>query len=424
MNLIGTIFLWVIYFVSLYFSVFLILVYFDKRPHFKKEISSTELDQFPVVSILIPAYNEEKSILGTLSSVKNINYPKDKLDVIVINDGSSDSTEEKIVSFIENEGVADYFRLLSHQNIGKAASMNKAVGLAKGEFFACLDADSFVEPDTLRKMLAFYFRENDPQLAIVTPAMKVSNPKNILQKIQWIEYLVMILVGRITSHLDSLYVAPGPFSIYRTDVVKEIGGFDEKTLTEDQEIAYRMQKNHYRIKQCFNAYVHTVSPSKLVPFYQQRRRWYLGSISCAYQYRGLIGNKKYGDFGIMQMIKNVVGYGLALSGMGFAGYYFLVPLYQRIKNGLAINFDFLPFLRDISVVFDPLFLDIPKIIVFGALFLTSSFFFYKAHKNANVKMNVIGYLPIVPYFVFYYILKGGILILSLYEFGRGKKIKW
>ena len=423
MNLIGNIILWVVYFISLYFSIFLVLVYFDNRDKIKSESSSLIPKKIPVVSILIPAYNEEKTIIGTMESVMNINYPKNKLDVIVINDGSSDGTGIQAEKFIEEHNLS-HFKLISHDNIGKANSMNKALKLAKGEFFTWLDADSFVEPDTLRKMLSFFYNQDDPQLAIVTPAMKVFKPKNVLQKIQWIEYLVMIFVGRLSSHLDSLYVAPGPFSMYRTDIIRKVGGFDNSTLTEDQEIAYRMQKYNYRIKQCFDAYVYTVSPHELVPFYKQRRRWYLGSISCAYKYKNMIANKKYGDFGIIQMIKNVIGYFLALVGIGFAGYFLLYPFVLKIKNIWMINFDFLTLFKDYTLLFDPLFLDIPKVIVFGALFLTSAFFFYKAHQNAKENVNAIGYLPIVPYFAFYYLLKGMILIVSLYEFGRGKKIKW
>lgn len=423
MNIIGTAILWTVYFISLYFSIFLVLVYFDKKDFFRAEKSSLNLIKEPIVSVLIPAYNEEKTIERTLESVKNINYPKEKLDVIVINDGSKDNTEIKVKEFIKKNKLK-HFRLISHKNKGKGASLNTALKIAKGEFFACLDADSFVEKDTLRKQLSFYYKENNPKLVIITPAMKVYKPKNVLQKIQWIEYLIMIFVGRITSQLDSLYVAPGPFSLYRTDVIKEVGGFHENHLTEDQEIAYRVQEKHYRIKQCFDAYVFTVSPDKLVPFYKQRRRWYLGSVTCAYSYKQLIANKKYGDFGIMQMIKNIIGYFLALSGMAFAFYFLIWPFILKIKNGLMIHFDFLPFLKTFQFTFDPLFIDIPKVIIFGALFFTSAFFFYQAHVNAKEKMRGVGYIPIIPYFAFYYLLKGCILILSLYEFSRGKKIKW
>ncbi len=423
MDIWSQVLLWVVYFLSLYFAVFLILIFIDKREVFDKEVSSMDLEKEPIVSILVPAYNEEKTIEGTMASVRDIDYPREKLDVIIIDDGSSDKTKKIIETFIAKEGL-DHFRLLSHKNMGKAASMNKALKLAKGEFFACLDADSFVDANSLRKMLSFYYKENDPQLVVITPAMKVHKPRNVLQKIQWIEYLVMILVGRISSHLDSLYVAPGPFSLYRTEVIRDVGGFDTKTLAEDQEIAYRLQEKHYRLKQCFDAYVHTVSPDKLVPFYKQRRRWYLGSMGCAYKYKHLIANKSYGDFGIMQMIKNVLGYFIALAGIGFALYYFVWPVFKRILSGLVIDFDIIPFLLDLDFSFNVLFVDIPRVFVFTALFATSLFFFYYAHRNAREKVSAVGYLPIVPFFAVYYLLKGGILLLCMYEFSRRKKIKW
>jgi cellulose synthase/poly-beta-1,6-N-acetylglucosamine synthase-like glycosyltransferase len=423
MALLSTIIIGIVYFISLYFAIFLILVYLDYSPNFKKEKSNLEPKKYPFVSILIPAYNEEETIIGTMKSVMDINYPKDLLDVIVIDDGSSDSTKGKIEGFIKDNDVP-HFRLLSHENIGKAASMNKAIDMAKGEFFACLDADSFVDKNTLRKMLSLYYKENDPQLAVITPAMKVFKPKNVLQKIQWIEYLIMIFAGRLTSHLDSIYVAPGPFSLYRTDVIKEVGGFDCKTLTEDQEIAYRLQEKHYRIKQCFDGYVYTVSPNKFIGFYKQRRRWYLGSMTCAYQYRKVIANKEYGDFGLIQMIKNVFGYGLAIAGIGFAFYLFGWPMILKFMNGIQINFDFWPYLKNINWNVSYLLFDIQKLFIFGILFLTGLFFFYMSHKNAKEKMNAVGLVPIVPYFAFYYLLKGAILMMCFYEFTRRKKIKW
>ena len=125
----------------------------------------------------------------------------------------------------------------------------------------------------------------------------------------------------------------------------------------------------------------------------------------------MIGNKKYGDFGIRQMVKNVIGYGLALSGLAFAIYYFLWPLMLKIKRGWIISFDIIPYLTNLKIVFNPLFVDLPKVLIFGTLFLTSIFFFYQAHKNAKEKFNSFGYLPIVPDFAFYYLLKGTILLV-------------
>jgi poly-beta-1,6-N-acetyl-D-glucosamine synthase len=424
MNLFVNVLLWIVYAISLYFSVFLLLVYFDNQTFFKKEKSSLNPKEEPLVSIIVPAYNEEKTILKTLKSISNIDYPKEKLEVFVIDDGSKDRTKERIEEYIKNKSQ---FKLISHKNIGKAASMNKALDMSKGKFFACLDADSFVDPLTLRKMLSQYYNENNPKLAIITPAMKVDTPKNLLQKVQWLEYLVIILVARITSKLDSLYVAPGPFSLYRTSIIKKLGGFDPTNITEDQEIAYRVQKHNYQIKQCFDGYVHTTAPRKLKPFYKQRRRWYLGSIKCVNQYKAMIANKKYGDFGLMQMVKNVMGYLLAITGIVIAFYLIILPALNWLKNLIIIKFNIIPFLTswkfDLRLL-NLLLIDFRKSFLIIFIFAVGFFFFYQAHKNANERMMKAGFIPLIPYFAFYYLLKGIILLMSLFEFTRGKKLKW
>ena len=424
MNYLVNILIWCAYFVSLYFSVFLLLVYLDKKKIFLAEKSSLYPKYLPLVSVLIPAYNEEKNILKTLESVDQIDYPKEKLEIIVIDDGSSDSTFKIMQEFAHNKAN---FKIISHKNMGKAASLNQALLIAKGEFFACLDADSFVDRLTLRKMISLYYNEDDSRLVIITPAMKVYNPENILQKVQWLEYLVIILFSRIASHIDSLYVAPGPFSLYKTDIIKKIGGFDEQNITEDQEIAYRLQKNHYKIKQCFDGYVYTVAPKRIKPFYKQRRRWYLGSLNCLNKYRNIIGNKKYGDFGMMQTMKNFIGYLLAFIGIFLAVYFVVIPLIETISNLIAIRFKIMPYLKNISFNFDWLtFLsnDFRLGFIIALLLAIGYFFFYQAHKNANEKMTKMGIIPLIPYFFFYYMLKGVILVVSLFHFSKGRKIKW
>lgn len=416
--------IWIAYIISLYFSVFLLLVYLDKKSLFAKEQSSTVPLITPLISILVPAYNEEKTITKTLESIFNLDYPKEKLEVIIINDGSKDRTKEIVQKYIKDKPS---FKLFSHQNRGKAASLNRALAIVKGDFFACLDADSFVEPLTLKKMLSLYYRENNSKLAIITPAMKVYNPQSVLQKIQWLEYILMILIARISSHMDSLYVAPGPFSLYRTEIIKKIGGFEEKCITEDQEIAYRLQKNHYLIRHCFDGFVYTIAPKKIKPFYVQRRRWYLGSIGCLRQYKGMIANKEYGDFGMIQMIKNVAGYILAVIGIITAGYILLVPVLTKIKDLIVIKFNILPYLLNLKFNFSLLnfiLTDFRKTFLIVFIFLVGFFLFYQAHKNANEKMMKFGLLALIPYFAFYYLLKGIILLLSLCESAVGKKIKW
>lgn len=424
MNFFVEILIWIAYLLSLYFSVFLLLVYLDKRSSIKIERSDTNPPHLPLVSIIIPAYNEEKTILKTLQSVEELDYPKEKMEVIVVNDGSKDNTKIIIEQFIAGK---KYFRVRSHENRGKAASLNRALQEVQGEFFACLDADSFVHPLTLRKMLSLYYKENNADIAIITPAMKVANPKNILQKVQWLEYIVIIFVARLAALLDSLYVAPGPFSLYRTAIIKELGGFDEKNITEDQEIAYRVQKHHYRIKQSFDGYVYTTAPSKFKPFYRQRRRWYLGSLLCLHKYKEMIANRRYGDFGMLQTIKNIAGYFLAITGITVAIYLFYIPIKNWIANLLAIKFEVMPYIVNFQFKFNFmnfLLADFKKMFVVLFLFIISFSFFYLAHKNAREKMTAFGWVPLLPYFVFYYLFKGVILLISLIEFSRGKKLRW
>ncbi|MBI4450698.1 glycosyltransferase family 2 protein, partial [Candidatus Woesearchaeota archaeon] len=305
--------LWVVYLVSLYFAVFWLLVWLDKRDTLKAEDKAERKpSKLPMVSVIIPAYNEEETIAATVQSVLDLDYPHELLDIMVVNDGSKDNTQEEI----DKVTVAhpNRLRIIRHEtNKGKAASMNDGIAAAKGEYFACLDADSFVDRETLKKMVTV-FEQGDETLAIVTPAMRTVAPKTFAQKLQCVEYMLFLFVARLMSHIDCLSVAPGPFSLYRTSIVKEIGGFEVGNPTEDMEIAFRMQSRHYRLKQCHDAHVYTVPPATFKELYHQRRyRWFRGGIVNTLKYRHMLLNKAYGDFGLIQMLINIVGYALAFS---------------------------------------------------------------------------------------------------------------
>ena len=103
------------------------------------------------------------------------------------------------------------------------------------------------------------------------------------------------------SLLDCVHVSPGPFSIYRRSILDIIGYFDTKNLVEDMEITLRAQNHHYRIVQSFDGIVYTHTPKTYKGFYKQRNRWYKGTILNMINYRKMIFNKKYGDFGLVMM---------------------------------------------------------------------------------------------------------------------------
>lgn len=423
MNIFLEIFLWMTYLCALYFAVFWLLSFLDRKELFKKEEEkSTELKNYPEVSVIIPSYNAERTIQKCIQSVIELDYPKEKLELIVINDGSEDSTEEKIKELIK-ENKELQIKLISQENRGKAAALNNALKTAKGELFACLDSDSFVERATLKKMV-YVFMTNGDDLKIVIPALKVSTPKNLLQKLQHVEYMISMFLNRILSHLDSNYVAPGPFSLYRKQTVIETGGFDENNLTEDQEIAYRMQSKHHDIIHCHDAYVHTIAPENLKGLSKQRNRWYKGGLINLIKYRKIMLNKEYGHFGMFQLpLLFYLSIG-AIATVIFFNYFVTWPIIKNLYNLYLVGFDIVPYLKSFQLSFDLLSMDFAKGLAAFSIFLFTLIIVLFSMRNAKEKISLKTLAYLIPYFIVYYVIMSFIAVLSLVELAIGKTQKW
>ncbi|MEM4588329.1 MAG: glycosyltransferase [Nanopusillaceae archaeon] len=267
-----------IIFVGLLFTYFnLFMIYFFK------EIKKKKLDTYPKVSIIVPAYNEEKNIEETINSLLNLDYDKDKLEIIVVDDGSKDKTYE-IARKYEGKNV----KVLRKENGGKASALNYGLKHASGEFIVTMDADSIVPKDALKKMLEYFDEEN---VMVVVPSIQVKERKKFLEMIQSVEYSYNNFLRMIFDKLNSIYVAPGPFSIFRRKVFDIVGGFDEKNLTEDMEIAMRILSFGFKIRYCPEVVVKTKAPKGFVSLLKQRLRWYLGFIENFLVYRKKITDK-------------------------------------------------------------------------------------------------------------------------------------
>lgn len=424
MGLLSHMGLWFAYLLSLFFAVFWFITFWEHRGSLKAEESKKQgLNEFPFVSIIIPAYNEEKHITLTLESVLSLNYPKDKYEIIVVNDGSKDNTKKKVEDLIKQHRDRKII-FINQKNQGKATSLNNGLKKVKGEFFACLDADSYVEKDTLQRMLALYEREKDENLAIVTPAMRVNSPKTLLQKFQRIEYLISMFMARLMSRLNCIYVAPGPFSLYRTSIIKKLGGFDVKSLTEDQEIAYRTQKHHYKLRHCYNAYVHTSAPPNLKKLFKQRNRWYKGGIFNLIKYREMIWNKCYGDFGIIQMTSNIAIFVLGAITISSFSYYVIWPILKLIHKLAFINFNIIPFIKAWRFTGSLLDINVTLVMVLGLMLCLAAAIFYVSHKNAKEKINPKSILTVILYFFVYYLILSVIELVVFMEVIGGRKQKW
>lgn len=409
--------LWITYFVSLYFTVFWFTVFIEQWGNIGNE-KNKKLKSFPIVSIVIPAYNEENNILKTLNSVLDLDYPKDKLEVLVVNDGSADSTRAKVERVVKkNNNVI----LINQRNHGKASALNNGLKKAKGEIFVCLDADSIVMPDALKKLLPYF---DNPDVALVLPLMKAKKPENLLQKLQFIEYLINIFLKKLMGYLDCIHVAPGPFSVYRKSVLEKLGGFDVGNITEDLEMTLRIQKHNYKIVQDTHASVFTATPNNLRAYYKQRSRWNRGGLVNGIKYKELMFNKNYGDLGLIQAPVLILSCLLALIVLFATLYYLIQPNLRHIINLSLINFDILTFIKNWELNFNLLDLSFPKITIFFVMAFFTSLTLYLSHKYTREKIFKNGIFSLFVFLFFYFLLLGIIWVGVIKDLITMKKINW
>jgi peptidoglycan-N-acetylglucosamine deacetylase len=291
-----SIFLYFSLFLALFFEVFLLITYLEVREEIKREdamIARGPLS-YPSVTVIVPCYNEESTVAATVKSILNLDYPRSALSLILVDDGSTDGTWQSLQKFKNHPQV----KLLAKENGGKHTAVNLALQSVTTDLVGCLDADSFVTPEALKKIIPYF---EDSSVMAVTPSIKIHEPENVLQYIQKTEYSWSIFLRRMLSSLGALYVTPGPFSIFRTRVFHELGGYKKAHLTEDMEMAMRMQKHHYKIVNSHGAHVYTVAPKKLGALVKQRVRWTYGFLNNAFDYKAIFFNRKYGHFGMFIM---------------------------------------------------------------------------------------------------------------------------
>jgi cellulose synthase/poly-beta-1,6-N-acetylglucosamine synthase-like glycosyltransferase len=357
-----------------------------------------------------------------MRSVLAMDYPRDRLELIAVNDGSTDGSG-KLIRQVKKENPSREIDIIDQPNLGKARALNNALKIAKGEFFACLDADSFVDMHALKRMVAKY-QEFGDDLVILTPSMKVKSPKNLLQKFQRVEYINSVFIQRLMGYIDCIYVAPGPFSLYRKEVIQGLGGFEEQNLTEDQEIAYRVQSKHYKIRQCHDAYVYTEAPATVKELYNQRNRWFKGSLYNAFKYRKMLMNKEYGDFGVFQMPYNILNYVLAMFALFLVWTLTIWPALRHLYNFYLVRFDIWPYLKDLDFSFNLLEMDLRMMYLAYAVLAIAIFIFIVSHKFANERVREYGVVYLIPYFLGYYVLISAITAIVFFELIFGKRQKW
>jgi cellulose synthase/poly-beta-1,6-N-acetylglucosamine synthase-like glycosyltransferase len=321
-------------FVGIYFTFLFILLFLSNQ---KRLLKRPKIKSFPSVSIIIPAHNEEETIAETIENVKKLEYSKKK-EIIVVDDESTDKTFE-IAKKYRN------IKVLRKKRGGKASALNFGLKQAKGEIVVCVDSDSYPEKDALLKTIPF-FQKN---VAAVTTSVIVKNAKGVLERLQELEYIMVAWSRKLFEYLDAIYVTPGPMSLYRRDVLQKLGGFDEKNLTEDIEIAWRLMKHNYKIKMALDAKVYTHAPSTIKSWWHQRNRWNIGGLQTTAKYFNLFLKKEFGNIGTFLLPFFSLSYALSTVGIflifyvGFVWARYLIGAYMFGFNPIGLFlFNFVP----------------------------------------------------------------------------------
>lgn len=319
--------------VGTYFAVLFLLLFFS---HKKGMFHKPDIKNFPSVSIIIPAFNEGDVVRKTVEAVKGMIYPKKK-EIIVVDDGSYDNTY-KIAKKIRG------IKVFRKKHGGKANSLNFGLKHAKGEIVVCVDSDSYPDKNALMEAIPHF----EKGVAAVATTVLIKNSRNIVEKLQEMEYLMIAWSRKILEYLDSIYVTPGPMSLYKRKVLLKVGGFDEKNMTEDIEIAWRLMKHKYKIKMALDAKVYTRVPNNLRKWWHQRIRWNVGGLQTFLKYFHLFLNKEFKNIGMFVLPVASISYVITFVGLVFMGYMvynwaqYIVAAYIYGFNPLSLSFTLLP----------------------------------------------------------------------------------
>jgi len=292
----------------------------------------------PGISILLPAYNEQAGIVESVRSLLSLRYPR--LEVIVVDDGSSDETLERLRAAFDLAPVRKALRagvetrpvvgtyvsrrhpelvVLQKENGGKADALNAGVNVARHEFVCAIDADAIIEERALLQVALPIL--DDPELVAATGGIvRIANgctidhgrvtevrlPRSRLATLQVVEYLRAFLIGRVGwSRMNALMIISGAFGLFRRSLVEAVGGWWTGTVGEDVELVVRLHRylreraEEYRIAFVPDPVCWTEAPEDLRTLGRQRRRWQRGLAQTVWRHKRILGNPRYGVLGLL-----------------------------------------------------------------------------------------------------------------------------
>jgi cellulose synthase/poly-beta-1,6-N-acetylglucosamine synthase-like glycosyltransferase len=399
-------------FITVFFEVF-VLVTFLSRPA-RERRSKTVAQSTPKVAIVVPCWNEETTLAGTVESLLALDYPKKKLSLILINDGSTDGTASVMEQFAKHPQITS----LHKENGGKFTAMNLGIAhAADADLIGFLDADSMVAPDSLREIVTAF---EEPGIDAVTAALSIHKPRTLLQRMQYAEYMLAMTFQHVFASLNGLSVTPGPFSFFRRSIFANIGMFKHAYLAEDMEMAMRMQRAGLRISNAIRARVYTKGPPTLPKLMKQRTRWITGFLrNVFFDYRDLLGNQKNKALGMFVLPFSIIAIGGAIILFLYSAVQLISQSFHAFSLAQSVPLSYALSLHSFSWLYFPVTISS----LFCILLIISNFFLMAIGKNlSKTPGNLV--TNGVLFFLLYSLIAPFWLIRAVSDVALGVRTTW
>lgn len=311
--------------------------FFIKKKHMGYAMINNSENYMPI-SIIVPAYNEEVTILNSITSLLHLRYPS--IEIIIVNDGSKDSTAEKVIEHFQLKEVKQPIRrqlpckemesiyqndfqgkriiLVNKENGGKSDALNMGINISRYPLFICMDADSVLQYDSLEKIVIPFMESDDVvavggNIKVANQAIikngeivKINTPKKWLVMFQMIEYFRVFLMSRVAMNgVNANLIISGAFGLYNKKAVINVGGYTNGVIGEDMDLIvklhcyYRKNKLPYKIDYVPDAVCWTQVPEKISVLKAQRKRWHVGMGQALFSHSFMFFRPSYGTVGMI-----------------------------------------------------------------------------------------------------------------------------
>jgi len=283
--------IYLLFFLMLLVLRYAVVMLFSFMEHMEYQVKKREQapttarddSALPLVTLVVPAYNEGPVIEAAITSLLKLDYPQ--FEVIVVDDGSTDDTYERALA-VARQSQTVQVRVLTKPNGGKADALNTGMTHARGEFILNMDGDTKLSRNTLRACIRHF---DDPKIGAVAGNVKVLNRENVWTRVQALEYIEGLAMARkAQSFLRSVNIIPGPLGMFRKSVLQQVGGYDDDTFAEDCDLTLKMLMRGWHVAYEPTAIAWVETPSGLLDLLKQRYRWTRGILQAMRKHKAAL----------------------------------------------------------------------------------------------------------------------------------------